>query len=476
LSEHILFLTGKLAEQSLNNILEDMQPTEFTYRVHQIGINVAALMSTDLVARRLNDTFSADRIVLPGYCRGNIDALAQQLNIPVERGPKELKDLPEYFGQEATRPDLSRYNVQIFAEIVDAPDLSVENIVKRAEHYRHEGADVIDLGCLPSTPFPHLAEAIQALKEAGLTVSVDSLETDDLIRGAHAGADYLLSLTDETLAVADEVDSTLVLIPAQSGDLDSLYRAIDAMANRGQRFIADPVLDPIHAGFTDSIVRYHMLRQRYPEIEIMMGTGNLTELTHADTAGNTALLMGIISELQIGHILTTEVSRHCRTVVRESDLARRIMFAARAQNTPPRLINDGLMALHERKPFPYCLDEIKATAAAIKDPNYRIQVTEEGMHIYNRDGFHTDRDPLALYPHLSVEDDGGHAFYLGMELARAHIAWQLGKLYTQDEELKWGFAVEEPPEDLEKFAEEGATLKDKRHKMKTKVKTRRQQS
>jgi hypothetical protein len=174
--------------------------------------------------------------------------------------------------------------------------------------------------------------------------------------------------------------------------------------------------------------------------------------------------------------LTTESSRHCRTVVRESDLARRIMFAARAQNTPPRLINDGLMALHERKPFPYCLDEIKATAAAIKDPNYRIQVTEEGMHIYNRDGFHTDRDPLALYPHLSVEDDGGHAFYLGMELARAHIAWQLGKLYTQDEELKWGFAVEEPPEDLEKFAEEGATLKDKRHKMKTKVKTRRQQS
>src|SRR5215217_2177059 len=107
LSEHILFLTGKLAEQSLNNILEDMQPTEFTYRVHQIGINVAALMSTDLVARRLNDTFSADRIVLPGHCRGNIDALAKQLDVPVERGPKELKDLPQYFGQEATRPDRS---------------------------------------------------------------------------------------------------------------------------------------------------------------------------------------------------------------------------------------------------------------------------------------------------------------------------------------------------------------------------------
>jgi hypothetical protein len=180
--------------------------------------------------------------------------------------------------------------------------------------------------------------------------------------------------------------------------------------------------------------------------------------------------------LRIGHILTTEVSPHCRTVVRESDLARRIMYAARVQNTPPRLIHDGLMALHERKPFPYNLAEVKAAAAAIKDPNYRIQVTGEGMHIYNRDGLHAGQDPLALYPHLGVEDDGGHAFYLGMELARAHIAWQLGKHYVQDEELKWGFAVEEPPEDLERFTEEGPTLKDKRHKVRAKSKARWRQS
>jgi dihydropteroate synthase len=368
LSEHILFLTGKLAEQSLHKVLQDMQPTEFTYHVHQLGISVAALMSTDLITRRLKNTFDADRIVLPGHCRGNIDALAEHLGIPVERGPKELKDLPQYFGHEAGPPDLSKYDVQIFAEIVEAPDLSVEAILQRAERYRHDGADVIDLGCLPSTPFPHMAEAIQALNKAGFAVSIDSLDADDLIRGAKAGAGYLLSLTEETLWVVDEVEATPVLIPAQSGALDSLYRAMDAMVARNRRFIADSVIDPIHAGFTDSIVRYHTLRKRYPEAEIMMGTGNLTELTHADTAGNTALLMGIISELRIGHILTTEVSPHCRTVVRESDLARRIMYAAHAQSTPPRLIHDGLMALHERNPFPYNLAEVKATAAAIKGP------------------------------------------------------------------------------------------------------------
>ena len=34
--------------------------------------------------------------------------------------------------------------------------------------YAKAGADVIDLGCLPDTPFPHLEEAIAALKQRGL--------------------------------------------------------------------------------------------------------------------------------------------------------------------------------------------------------------------------------------------------------------------------------------------------------------------
>ncbi|MDQ3731395.1 MAG: DUF6513 domain-containing protein, partial [Pseudomonadota bacterium] len=84
--EHILFLTGKLAEPSLHKVLQDMEPTEFTYGVHQLGISVAALMSTDLVARRLKDTFGANRIVLPGHARGDVKALAVKFGIPVERG------------------------------------------------------------------------------------------------------------------------------------------------------------------------------------------------------------------------------------------------------------------------------------------------------------------------------------------------------------------------------------------------------
>ena len=84
----------------------------------------------------------------------------------------------------------------------------------------------------------------------------------------------------------------------------------------------------------------------------MMGIGNLTELTHADTAGMNALLFGLISELKIQYALTTQVSEHCRTSLREADRARRIMRAAAAHGIPPKGIDDQLMMLHERHPIP----------------------------------------------------------------------------------------------------------------------------
>ena len=441
MAEHILFLTGKLAEKQLRRTLEEMTP-DFAYTVYQLGLSVAALMTADMIRRRLKDTFGADRILVPGRCRGDLETLSSDLGLPVERGPEELHDLPEFFGKAARKPDLGRYELNIFAEIVEAPQLSVEGILERARDYRRDGADVIDLGCLPATPFPHLEEAVQALKAEGFLVSVDSLDPADLVTGGKAGADFLLSLHENSLWVADRVESTPILIPAVHGDLESLDRAIAALEGRGREFIVDPILDPIHFGFADSLVRYHETRRRHPEAEIMMGVGNLTELTHADTAGINATLLGVCSELHIRQILATQVSKHARKAVREADLARRILYAARELNRLPKHIDDGLMALHERAPFPLSRAEIEEIFAAVKDPSYRILIGPDGLHIFNRDGLHTATDPFQLYPKLGVETDGGHAFYLGVELARAQIAWQLGKRYNQDEPLGWGCQVE----------------------------------
>lgn len=438
--EHLLFLTGRLAEKSLHRVLESMQPAPFSQAVHVLSIQVAGLMTSDMIRRRLPDALGANRVIVPGRCRGDLQALSAHFGVPFLRGPDELKDLPRFFGRETRPLDLSKHDVRIFAEIVDAPNMSVEAILGQARAYRASGADVIDLGCLPESPFPHLEESVAALHTAGYRVSVDSMDEDELLRGGRAGADFLLSLKKETLWIADEVASTPVLIPSKPGNLRSLLRAIETMDKKGRAYLADPVLDPIHFGFTESLVRYRDLRRRLPNLQIMMGTGNLTELTDADTLGMQAILMGIISELRITNILTTQVSAHASGVVQEADAARRMMHAAREADDLPRAFGEALLALRSLDPFPYSAEEIAATAAAITDPSFRIQISPEGLHVYNRDGLRTASDPFKLFPHLGLETDGSHAFYVGVELARAQIAWQLGKRYVQDQELDWGAA------------------------------------
>lgn len=462
MSERLLFVTGKLAEKSLARVLGAIDNPGFSYEIRVPGIAVAALLTTDMLKRRLGDVSDFDRVVLPGRCRGSIADLESHFATAFVRGPEELKDLPGWFGRRARPREIAATDVRLFAEIVDAPQLGIDAILARARRYREDGADVIDVGCLPDTPFPHLEQTIAELRAEGFAVSVDSLDPRELERGIAAGADYCFSLTESTLALVDDSPCVPVLIAEDPRDLDALCRTIDTFAAHGRPFYADPVIDPIHYGLTTSIVRYATLRERYPDVAILMGIGNLSELTHADSLGLNTLLMGIVSELHVTAVLTTEVSAHCRTVIREVDRARRVLHAAREDHTPPRHLDESLLALHERHPFVYSDAEIAELAQAIKDDNFRIEVNASGIHVFNRDGVRTDVDPYDLYPLLGVDDDAPHAFYLGLELARAEIAWQLGKRYVQDEVLGWGCVRPRPRADQHAFAAERSTLKARR--------------
>jgi dihydropteroate synthase-like protein len=397
--------------------------------------------------------------MVPGRCRGDLDALSAYYGVLVERGPEELKDLPRHFNRAAMAVDLSRYETRIFSEIVDAPRLDVAAVVARARELRACGADVIDIGCLPATPFPHLEDCVGALKAEGLMVSVDSLNPQELLRGGRAGADYLLSLTADSLWIADEVAATPVLIPREPADEVSLDAAIEHMQRLGRPFLADAILDPIPFGLLASLCRYQRLRERHPEVAIMMGVGNVTELTEADTSGINAVLFGIAAELRVAAVLTTEVSGHARRAVREADVARRIMFAARESASLAKGLSDELMTVHDKQPFPDTPAEIAEIAAAVRDPNFRVQISPHGLHVYNRDGHHVGADPFALWPRLGLEHDGGHAFYMGVELARAEIAWSLGKRYAQDQPLAWGCATERAAQDMLAYCAPGATKK-----------------
>lgn len=461
MSERLLFLTGHLAYPRLDKLLRSMGETPFSWEVCDIGVKVAALMTESIIIGRLPRPIRADRIILPGRCRADLAHLADELGAPVARGPDELSDLPAYLGRSGQAPDLSRFDIRIFAEIVDASGLSIEALLARASAMRKAGADVIDIGGLPDTSFPHLEDSIRALKSAGHRVSVDSADLNELARGAKAGADFLLSLDENSLDLAEGSNATPILVPAPHGDLDSLVRAAHRAERRGLSFIVDPILDPIHFGFAASLARYIETRRRLPQAEMMMGTGNLTELTEADSGGVTAVLLGLCSELAIRNVLTVQVSPHTRRTIEEHDAARRLMFAAAADSALPKGYGAALLQLHDRAPYPSSTQEIAEIAEEVRDANFRIATAEDGIHIFNRDGHHVARDAFALFPKLGVEADGAHAFYLGAELAKAEIAYSLGKRYAQDDPLDWGCGADRPDEDKNRLREAGHTLRAK---------------
>jgi dihydropteroate synthase-like protein len=268
----------------------------------------------------------------------------------------------------------------------------------------------------------------------------------------------VLSLDEDTLDAVAGTRCTPILVSKPHGDLASLERAIAKARAMNLHVIADPVLDPIHFGFMTSLERYAELRRRDPDVEILMGTGNLTELTDADSQGVTAVLAGICSELHIRNVLIVQVSPHTRRTVEEHDAARRLMYRAREDESLPKGLGGGLISLHDLRPVTQTPEAIAEVAKGIRDPNYRIETSTDGVHIYNRNGHHVATDPFELFGKLGVESDGAHAFYLGYELAKAEMALALGKRYAQDNPLDWGVAADKRSEDLTRHAPEGATL------------------
>ena len=137
------------------------------------------------------------------------------------------------------------------------------------------------------------------------------------------------------------------------------------------------------------------------------------------------------------------------------------MYAARSDEALPKGYDAGLAQVHDLKPFVTTPAEIAQRASDVRDGNYRIEIAEDGIHLYNRAGHHVARDAMTLFPHLAVKGDDAHAFYLGTELMKAELAFTLGKRYVQDEPLDFGAATDTAQEDLTRLREMGHTLRAK---------------
>jgi dihydropteroate synthase-like protein len=432
-----LFLTGKLAAPALRATLEAMAPA-FAYDVHVMRITVAALMTTPWIARHLPPTDGVERILIPGLCEGDLRAIEDRAGVRAERGPADLRDLPEYFGQAVLREEYGGYDIRIFAEINNVPYLSRDEVFRLAEYYRAGGADVIDLGCSLDRKFEDAAEVVGRLKDLGFAVSIDTFDKTETLAADRAGVDYLLSVNGTNLEIAEALHCTVVVIPDFGEGLDTLDRSIAHLERIGRPYIVDPVIEPLGFGFAPALDRYVQVRARHPDAEMLMGIGNITELTEADTTGVNALLVGFCQELGIRHVLTTEVIAWARGAVREVDVARRLMYAARRRGVVPKKIDDRLLTVKDPRPKYATEAELRALQAAITDPNFRIYTTRDAVCVFNNRLFVQGTDIQAIFDQLGVADPG-HAFYLGRELSKARLALSLGKTYVQEQPLRWGY-------------------------------------
>ena len=156
-----LLITGKLAAPALRATLEAMAPP-FPYEVVVLRITVAALMTTSWIAKRLPAAEGVERILIPGLCEGDVRVIEDRTGVRAEKGPVDLRDLPEYFGQAAAPQEYGAQDIRIFAEINNVPYLDREEVFRQAEYYQASGADVIDLGCSLDRKLEDAGEVIRA--------------------------------------------------------------------------------------------------------------------------------------------------------------------------------------------------------------------------------------------------------------------------------------------------------------------------
>jgi dihydropteroate synthase len=443
--DHIHFVTGRLAEYSLRNVLAELAPRAgFDYSIDVLPITVAALMTPEWIARRIVVPPAATRVLLPGYCHGDLQPVAAAARVPVERGPKDLRELPRLFGHSQTvDEEYGRHDIQILAEINHCPRLSRAEILAQAAALSADGAEVIDVGCDPGDAWPGVADTVRALRDAGHRVSIDSLNPDEIGPAVRAGAELVLSVNSSNRDRAADWGCEVVVVPDVPQTLAGLDDTVEFLAAARVPLRIDPVLEPIGFGFARSLARYLAVRDRYPDAEVLMGVGNLTELTDADSAAVNVLLLGFCEELGIRSVLTTQVIPWAASSVRECDLARRLVYYAVKRRSLPKHVEPRLVMLRDAAVFEHGPEGLERLAREIKDHNYRLFAEGGQLHVIAA-GLHVrGNDPFELFEQLQASGmknlDPAHAFYLGHELAKAVTALTLGKQYRQDEALDWGF-------------------------------------
>ncbi|WNY22938.1 hypothetical protein MmiHf6_02320 [Methanimicrococcus hongohii] len=304
--------------------------------------------------------------------------------------------------------------MKILAEIVAAESLSKEELQAQVNYLISEGADIIDLGFSPDADEQAVSSVVSFVKSfCPIPISIDSGDFSQIRSGIENGVDLVLSVDGKILAeygallsrkdftnysanyqifdrvtfvvipdlfnsfdssglsdLSDSFDSSNLSGSFDSSDssvlsdssetgggrlskLESLEKNIANARNFGMnKIIADPILSPPGSDLFLSLQDYYDFHQRNPDIPVLFGVGNVTELFDADSVGMNALLSEIATECGASLLFTPNASDKGKGSVRELRTASEMMLLSNIRDSSPKDLGIDLLILKEKRKRP----------------------------------------------------------------------------------------------------------------------------
>ena len=514
----ILIVTGKLAEETIKEQTSDLK--------HQVDVlafpvTVASFITPRYAAKQLEgvDVKQYDMIIMPGPVSGDLSVIEEATGVPTYRGPMHSADLPLIITEDiplsktipanelvkdklrekalaeiknadthweevlardggfliGDLPVSSGLPMRVMGEIVNAPNLSLDEVAQRAIYFESQGADIIDIGMLAGNPqIESIPKIINTVRKAvDLPISIDTLNTEEIKTSINSGIDLILSLDTGNMDVIAPLisDESVVVLPTDMSRgylpktaeerVKTLAETIEKLTDIGVRkTIGDLVVEPLlKPGLMEGLKAYQMFHQKYPDALLLFGVGNAVELIDADSVGVHGTLVAIAREVGSSILHVPEYSVKARGSVAEAVAASQMVFLAEKRGTVLKDLGLDLLRLKDKRWKEEAYERsseinarvIKGVGESEYHPDktgwFKIQLDRENRQII-----------AIFYPSGSTEpgiiikgenareiyqtiirerliSKHDHAAYLGKELEKAFIALRLGRSYVQDEPL-----------------------------------------
>ncbi len=474
----VLVITGKLAAEEVKKAVKDFEGVD----VFVADVEVAAFLTPDHI--RAIDLSRYDLVLLPGNAKGNWEELEKETGVRIRLGSIHAADLPAVLRNlervelshsipacrllmsamaeeiiELVESDRSRVEyavevgetvigegrIKVVAEIVDAPEMSEEELVERVDYYSRV-ADVIDVGIPVGCDADRALKAVKTVLDHFDSVSVDTFDRRVIEKSVKAGVHMVMSVGNENLKALDVIENQAVVVVSRNvGDLLEL---VELARKKGKNVIADCILDAPLSLFS-SLERYAEYRKRDEKTPLLFGAGNVTELCDADSVGINAILAFLAEEIGANALFTTEASNKTKGSLMEARVATYMARAAKLRKSFPKDFGFSLLALKEKASrggeLKYNREGVieAEPGGFVRDPRGDFRIGVEGRKVVavHDSGVAIRGDAESVSKtaiRMGLVSRLDHAAYLGRELQKAEIAARLGKSYVQDEELDFG--------------------------------------